>query len=140
MTNKEMLFDEVVQETIQSCLSTLVDKGREYRRDGNPFHNFEKGMRFDAQKSREEIIWGFALKHFISVQDMREDVKKGNYPKLEVINEKYGDLINYLLIEKASIVDKINSQLPKVSTKLAGIMEAASSDNDLASWNYAHRQ
>jgi hypothetical protein len=38
---------------------------------------------------------------------MRNDLSKGIMPKVEQVNEKFNDLIIYLLIEKASILDKL---------------------------------
>lgn len=98
-------FDELIEEQLNAVRETLIIKGREYRRFGNPFHNFDKGVALTG-KTREEVIWGFALKHFISIQDLKEDVKNGKEVSKEVLDEKYGDLITYLLIEKASILIK----------------------------------
>lgn len=107
MTREE--FDNVVTQTTQNCLNTLTVKGKEYQRNNNPLHNFDRGVEVSGFTStREEIIWGMALKHFISVQDIKDDLANHILPTKELIDEKYGDLINYLLIEKASIVDKIN--------------------------------
>lgn len=106
MNEKEQQFEDVVQLTLEKCHEVLVAKGREYRRNGNPFHQFEKGASITGQ-TREEVIWGMALKHFISIQDIRKDMVEGKLPSKELVDEKYGDLINYLLIEKASIYDKL---------------------------------
>ena len=102
----EEQFDDVINTTLEQSKETLIVKGKEYRRNNNPLHNFDVGANITG-KLREEVIWGFALKHFISIQDIRNDMVQGTLPKIEVINEKYGDLINYLLIEKASIIDRI---------------------------------
>jgi len=101
-----MFFDEVIEESITQITETLLVKGKEYRRNGNPFHNFEVGARKE-NKTREEVLHGFALKHEISISDMRNDLSKGIMPKVEQVNEKFNDLIIYLLIEKASILDKL---------------------------------
>lgn len=103
----EKAFDTVVEDTVKHCVETLVVKGKEYRRNQDPLHNFNKGVEYSGQ-SREDVIWGMALKHFISVQDIKADIKEGKLPTIELLNEKYGDLINYLIIEKASIIDKIS--------------------------------
>jgi len=105
-TKAEQQFEDVVTDTLKQCQDTMLIKGREYRRNNNPFHNFDKGVEISG-KSREEVIWGFALKHFISIQDIRSDLRDGKLPSEELLNEKYGDMINYLLIEKASIVARI---------------------------------
>lgn len=80
-----------------------------YRTPENVFHNFDTGATIE-NKSREEIIWGMAIKHFISIQDIRSGLKEGKLPSKETLDEKYTDLINYLLLEKASIEDKIEKQ------------------------------
>lgn len=102
-------FKEIVEEQVDKIEDTLVVKAKEYRRNNNPFHNFDIGTQINNQ-SREEVIWGFALKHFISIQDIRNDVKEGKLPSKEILDEKYTDLINYLIIEKASILDKIENK------------------------------
>jgi hypothetical protein len=37
-------------------------------------------------------------------------MEAGNLPKEEVVDEKIGDLINYLILCEASIKEKINNQ------------------------------
>lgn len=108
MTNIQ-IFDQIVEDTVNQCVETLVVKAKEYRRNDNPFHNFDIGVQQStSNESREEVIWGMARKHWISIQDIRNDVKGGKLPPVEILDEKYGDMINYLILEKASIMDKIN--------------------------------
>jgi hypothetical protein len=38
---------------------------------------------------------------------MLDDMDKGKFPKTEIVDEKIGDLINYLILCEASIKDKI---------------------------------
>ena len=102
-------FDNVINEQLESCKQTLVVKGKEYRRNDNPLHNFDVGQQQSTTgETREEVIYGMARKHWISIQDIRNDIKEGKLPTKAMLDEKFGDFINYLLIEKASIVDKIN--------------------------------
>tara|TARA_R110000737_G_scaffold203225_1_gene222340 strand:+ start:138 stop:467 length:330 start_codon:yes stop_codon:yes gene_type:complete len=103
----ELKFEEIVDETLNQIRETLLIKGKEYRRDGNPFHNFDSG----AQKSnsiREKVLDGFLLKHEVSISDMTDDLSLGILPKLETINEKFGDNILYLIIKKASFIERIS--------------------------------
>lgn len=106
---KEEQFDEIVQEQLTQCEQTLLVKAKEYRRGGNPFHNFEVGAIMTGS-TREEVLFGFLLKHLISVQDIRGDIKKGILPKESTLDEKYGDIINYLILEKAMILEKIREK------------------------------
>ncbi len=101
-------FNEVVEETLNEIRETLIVKGKEYRRNNNPFHNFDIG----AQRSgliREKVLDGFLLKHEISIADITNDLVDNKLPTKKVIDEKFGDNLIYLLIKKASIIDKIEN-------------------------------
>jgi len=103
---KENRFDEIVDIFLNSIRETLIVKGAEYRRNNNPFHNFDIG----SQRSgliREKVLDGFLLKHEISIADITNDLEKGILPKISTLDEKFGDNIIYLIIKMASIIDKI---------------------------------
>lgn len=102
----EQRFDEVVDIFLNSIRETLIVKGKEYRRNNNPFHNFDIG----AQRSgliREKVLDGFLLKHEISIADITNDLEKGILPKISTLDEKFGDNVIYLILKMASIIDKI---------------------------------
>lgn len=100
-------FDAVVDKTLKTIRELLVTKGKEYRRNNNPFHNFDTGAALTG-KLREEVLQGFLLKHLISAGDIRNDLKEGKLPSREKVEEKYNDILVYFLIEKASIIDRID--------------------------------
>lgn len=102
----EQEFEKIVNETLDSIKETLLIKSKEYRRNSNVFHNFEQGSSRSGL-SREKVLDGFLLKHEISIADMTNDLDKGVIPKIETVNEKFGDNIIYLLIKKAMIIDRI---------------------------------
>jgi hypothetical protein len=102
-------FEKVVEETLQQIREVLIIKSREYSRNGDKMHNFNVGAMMTGE-IREKVLAGFALKHHISIMDIRNDIAKGILPSIETVNEKYGDAINYLILEKASITDRINKQ------------------------------
>lgn len=108
MTEKR--FDEVVDEVCEQISNVLKVKAKEYRRNNNPFHNFDIG----SQRSgliREKVLDGFLLKHEISIADITNDLEKGILPSKELLDEKFGDNIIYLIIKKASIIDKIENNV-----------------------------
>ncbi len=109
MTSEEK-FDTNFQDTINRINHIISVKGKEYRRNNDPFHNFNQGSIITGNP-REDIIWGFALKHFISIQDIKHDLKNGIIPTKEAVEEKYTDLIIYLIIEKLSILENIENQV-----------------------------
>lgn len=102
-------FDEIVDQTLYQSAEVLIKKAAEYSRNDDPFHNFNAGAMKTGQ-IREKVIDGMALKHEISIDDMVNDIEKGILPNYDVINEKFGDYINYLILKKASIIDRLENQ------------------------------
>lgn len=98
-------FDTLVRQRCEALITTLSVKGREYRRNNNEFHNFEKGGQITGQ-SREKVLIGFMLKHLISVMDIVDDLDKGIEPSPSAVDEKVGDLIVYLTILEAMLKQK----------------------------------
>lgn len=105
MTGEE--FEEIVQKRLQKTQQLLLVKGREYRRNGNPFHNFEFGSNITGE-SPARVLDGFLLKHIVSYRDMLNDIDAGKCPKIEVIEEKLGDIITYFVIQEALLKDLNN--------------------------------
>jgi hypothetical protein len=104
----EQQFDEIVDKRLAAIKQTLLIKGKEYRRDSDPLHNFRRGGEINKQ-SEEKILWGFATKHLVSIIDMIDDIEDyGILPKESTVNEKIGDMINYLILLEASFKESIN--------------------------------
>lgn len=106
MTDEE--FDKIVDTTLNTIRETLIVKGKEYRRNNDVFHNFEVGSR-KSGLSREKVLDGFLLKHEISIADITNDLDKHILPKIETVNEKFGDNLIYLILKKAMFIDRINN-------------------------------
>jgi len=104
MTEKR--FEQIVDETLNQIRETLIVKSKEYERNNNIFHNFEEGSKRSGL-IREKVLDGFLLKHEISIADMTNDLENGILPKIETVEEKFGDNLIYLILKKASIIDKI---------------------------------
>jgi len=104
----ENRFEQVVDCFLNSIRETLIVKGKEYRRNGNVFHNFDEGSKRSGL-IREKVLDGFLLKHEISIADITNDLEKGILPKISTLDEKFGDNVIYLIIKMASIIDKIES-------------------------------
>ena len=104
MTEKR--FDQVVDTFLNSIRETLIVKGKEYRRNGNVFHNFDEGVKRSGL-IREKVLDGFLLKHEISIADITNDLEKGILPSIKTLDEKFGDNVIYLILKMCSIIDKI---------------------------------
>ena len=105
--NRGAEFDSVVSKTLIDIRDLLITKGKEYRRNGNVYHNFEQGAAMTGM-SREKVLDGFLLKHEISINDMTNDLESGILPTREKVEEKFNDNLIYLLIKKAMILDRID--------------------------------
>lgn len=110
-------FEEVVNVFLNSIQETLVVKGREYRRNGNVFHNFDEGSKRSGL-IREKVLDGFLLKHEISISDITNDLIENKLPKISTLDEKFGDNIIYLIIKMASIIDRIEQEEGETNYKL----------------------
>lgn len=107
MNNK--FFNSVLEETIAHIKESLFKKGLEYSRNEDRMHNFKVGARMTGQ-IRERVLYNFALKHHISIEDIRKGIEEGELPSKDLVNEKFGDAINYLILEKASILHRIEER------------------------------
>lgn len=104
MTNEQA--EEMVNDILERTREVLMVKAKEYVRNDDRMHNFNVG----AEKKgviRERIIESFRLKHEISRDDIIEDMEKGILPSEAYVDEKYGDIINYFILEEMSIKSKI---------------------------------
>ena len=110
----EERFEQIVDETLNQIREVLVVKSKEYKRNNNIFHNFEEGSKRSGL-IREKVLDGFLLKHEISIADMTNDLEKGILPKIETVEEKFGDNLIYLILKKASIIDKIEQYEEEIS-------------------------
>ena len=100
----EQEFEEIVDNRLKQVKELLLVKGKEYRRNGNPFHNFERGSEITGEPSYK-ILDGFLSKHLISYRDILNDMQMyAKTPSKELISEKWGDIITYFCIQEALII------------------------------------
>lgn len=108
LSSKEFDFDVEVQSTLQKIQELLLVKGKEYRRNNNPYHNFETAAQMKGI-TPEKALDGFLLKHIVSYNDMLNDIDSGILPKIEVVEEKFNDILVYFLIQKVQIINRIKN-------------------------------
>jgi hypothetical protein len=104
MTKQE--FSKYLEQRLQRIKDTLDKKGEEYAYINNVFVNFEDAGDI-AGNCREKIMFYYMLKHLISVINIVNKADKYEYPIKEVIEEKFGDLVNYLILIEASLIEQI---------------------------------
>lgn len=113
MTRKE--FEFILAARIRAIKETLGDKGREYASSTDQFHTFKSSAELQNETSlttpaRE--AWGMVKKHIISVQDI---VYSDELPTIELLNEKVGDTICYLINIEAILKEEIDNAKRNIS-------------------------
>lgn len=104
MTNED--GEKILTEILKRTENVLLVKAKEYVRNDDRMHNFNVGA--DMKNSiRERIIEDFRLKHEISRKDLLNDLEAGQLPTEEYVSEKYGDIINYFILEEMSVRHRI---------------------------------
>lgn len=99
-------MDSIIKYRLMSIDNILNKKALEYVRNNDRLHNFNVGADLE-NKTREDVLHSFFLKHYISYLDMLSDIREGKLPSHDYVNEKIGDMINYLVLQEASIKQKI---------------------------------
>ena len=87
-------------ETIERLKTLLLIKGKEYRRNNDPYHNFNEGAKLMGVRPMTVLNF-FRLKHVISIADLQKDFEDKKHVSVHQINEKYDDILVYTLIELA---------------------------------------
>ena len=97
--NKALAENPEALETIERLKTLLLIKGKEYRRNNDPYHNFNEGAKLMNVRPMTVLNF-FRLKHVISIADLQKDFDKKHVREAQ-INEKYDDILVYTLIELA---------------------------------------
>lgn len=89
-------FEKVLEDRITAIKEVLANKAKEYSREDR-LYNFKRAAEI-SQTTPQKALAGMLMKHFVSVMDLIE----GSLPTTEyLVNEKIGDLINYLILLEA---------------------------------------
>lgn len=99
-------FDHIMKKRLQAIVKVLGNKAGEYASKGDRLHNFKVAARIDNE-TPAKALWGMAKKHLVSIMDM-VDGKPADIP---MINEKIGDMINYLILLEAVLKEEFMNEL-----------------------------
>ncbi len=94
MTTEE--FEDILEERLFQIRRTLSAKAAEYATDDR-LHNFKVAARVN-NTTPARALWGMFTKHLVSVIDMVEGRIE---PTDKLVDEKVGDMINYLILLEA---------------------------------------
>ena len=98
--NKALAENPKSEATLRRLEKLLLIKGFEYRRNNDPYHNFNEGAKLLSVRPMTVLNF-FRLKHVISISDLQKDFEQGKEVSEAQVNEKYDDILVYTLIELA---------------------------------------
>ena len=106
-------FIKTSEDALMHLMETLKQKGKEYSKEYNAFANFENGVGVSMCDTRDGVLWHYMVKHIISIRDIVTDLEiggetRGHYTK-EYVDEKIGDNINYLLLLRAMLLERLKN-------------------------------
>lgn len=93
-------FDELLARRLQLTRTVLGTKAGEYASEGDRLHNFKAAATLLCDTSAGALT-GMLVKHWVSVMDMVEAHDLGATFSAEKVDEKIGDIINYLILLEA---------------------------------------
>lgn len=94
-------FEIILQNRLKSIQEVLGSKSKEYAQEGDRLFNFKLAAQINGI-TPEKALWGMATKHLVSVMDLVNGrLEAAPY----MINEKIGDLVNYLLLLEAILLE-----------------------------------
>lgn len=99
-------FERIVDERLAHCQKVLLNKNKEYSRNGDRLHNFRSAAQRRGTDPMSALL-GMKVKHEVSIEDMVRDCLEGRPPTRKQIAEKFGDDINYLLLLEALILEYV---------------------------------
>ena len=104
-------FNKIVAARMVWCNKTLCAKGDEYAREGDRLWNFKVAAR-KLNCHPAEALAGMMVKHTVSVDDIIDGLAKGIVPPKELVAEKIGDSIDYLLLLEG-LIEEARREVPE---------------------------
>lgn len=94
-------FNKVVEDQLDRIRNVLVKKAAEYNLDDDRLSVFKHAAAL-SEETPEQALYGFMLKHIISMTDMINS--KQSYTK-ELWDEKLTDICNYIILLQGLLID-----------------------------------
>lgn len=98
---KADIFESIVTNQLERCRELLTSKGKEYASDEDKLSNFKAAGAIQCC-TPEQALGGMMCKHVVSVYDM---ISLGKQYPIEVWEEKITDIMNYLILLKAIVLE-----------------------------------
>jgi len=106
----DRFFQEIVSNRLYKISSVLMRKADEYVRGDDKLYNFNRGS-IALDQSREKYLMSLAMKHIQSTIDMVVDLERGMIHLEHHIEEKIGDIINYMILLEVSLKQRAHEEM-----------------------------
>lgn len=106
---KHETFDAILEDRLTKTREVLGKKKAEYA-TADRLHNFKRAAAITGETPAQVCV-GFMVKHTVSVLDIVDEFARGSKGKSELIDEKIGDAINYLILLEAILKETTVSNL-----------------------------
>ena len=83
-------FATLADNRLNHCRQVMVEKAKEYSRNGDRLHNFKRAADMDGTTPTRSL-WGMWKKHLVSIADMIDDLDDGKVPSESMVAEKLGE-------------------------------------------------
>ena len=102
------VFNDILAQRLRKIQNVLGKKAEEYARGGDRFHNFRVAARI-KNETPERALLGIWMKHIVSVLDLIDWIESSPEKiTLELIDEKIGDNINYLILLEGLLMERLD--------------------------------
>lgn len=108
-------FNILLKERIAEIEQKLVVKRDEYAYGEDVFTAFKRAVGISFHDCPEQLAWEYMTKHLQSIKDIVQKVSRegvNGTPDKDVMREKFGDAINYLLLIELMMLERIRMHKP----------------------------
>ncbi len=102
-------FDKLVKRRNKRTSDVLDSKNAEYASDTDKLNNFKRAGKM-LRCNPEKALVGMWTKHIVSILDIVDNIDRKKCPTKELIDEKIGDAINYLILLEALFYERIDNE------------------------------
>lgn len=114
MTVEEL--NKLVTERYYKSKEVLISKNKEYGQTHDVLESFRHQAAFSMHAEPTSVAWELMVKHLYSVRRIIAEYEcEGILPDPDMIDEKFGDAINYLMLTEALFKEIRNSSTVKLS-------------------------
>jgi hypothetical protein len=98
-------FKKLLESRFSKTRETYSTKMNEYATDLDVFQSFRRGVGFSFHDTPEGVAWEYTCKHLECIKTIISKLP-GEVPTDELLEEKIGDAINYLIILEGLIKER----------------------------------